>query len=240
MKSIKLSAERSSLLTVGAVNRGLIPPTHLKQFITLYQGQDSKYQDYAGTLYAWHGAGTELMKDEKIQNVMNWSDKFNYYVDYEVPILMKQASRPSVNFLDVRNSAFKIYQDDMKEHKQEVRKLGAEVRSKFQEVRKQEVQEQKKSLKVAPTAKKQRKQDESVTEKKRKQGAKSLSGRKLSKRAEKEEIRKTKQERKALINAMDFKKQKHLEKKLRKETLKNRPKLKPIQPRNDDLMSEGL
>lgn len=131
MKDVKMTAEQSAFVTVAALKRGLIPPAKSPEFLDLFIGPESKYKEYGGSLYAWHGAATELMNDNSILTIVAKQDRLNYFVDYEVPILMKKGHDRAVDFKAIEKTAFAQYNAEKGARKEETKKAFATVRDEF-------------------------------------------------------------------------------------------------------------
>lgn len=170
MKELKLTAEQSSLLIVAAMKRDLVPPAKFQLFHELYMGSDRKYSAYDNSLYAFHGAATELMNPNNLLTQTWKQDRLNYFIDYEVPILMKHGKRKDIvlDLKAVEKEGFKKYQVDKVERKEEVKKIAAVIKESFKESKKKKKVEKKVKTKVEvkpKTEKKLKKKSKSTEEK---------------------------------------------------------------------------
>jgi len=85
LKATKLTYDQASLLTVAAMKQDLIPSSKFPQFYDLFYVRESKY---ANTLHGWHGAATEIMRENSLLTIQWKNERLNKFIDYQVPILL--------------------------------------------------------------------------------------------------------------------------------------------------------
>lgn len=138
MKSISLSTRNASLISVGAMSRRLLPPAKFPEFWDLYHAPESKYREYGDSLYAWHGAMTELMKSNSLLSQTWEQDKLNHYIDYEVPAILKSADNPKtihVDFKSISEEALKAQKKEKETIREELKTIASDVRTKYKELK---------------------------------------------------------------------------------------------------------
>jgi len=152
MKEVKLDAEQAALLTLAAIRRGLLPPAKSPTFLDLFMGTNSKYKEFGSSLWAWHGASTELMNDNSILTIVAKQDRLNYFVDHEAPIVLKHGHDYQIDLPKIEKEAHDLYLKEREEKRGELRTAYAEIRDKFKGVKKEasgKIKEEKKKEKEA-------------------------------------------------------------------------------------------
>lgn len=127
----KINAEQSSLITLAAAQRNLLPPSQIPTFFNLFNGPESKYKETSGTLHAWHGAATELMNSNSLLGIAWKQDQLNYYLDYEVPAILRHGKDAVIDLKKVEKEGFVVYQKAREERKAETSAQNKEIRAKF-------------------------------------------------------------------------------------------------------------
>lgn len=102
LRLVGLPAQHAALLTVAAMRKELIPPSHYPRFHALYFGDDSKYDQ---TLHGWHGAITELYSQQSLLTVQRKNSELNRFVDFEANAIIKAAGERRVAFTDISAEA---------------------------------------------------------------------------------------------------------------------------------------
>jgi hypothetical protein len=86
LKEIDLSLEAGKILTFDAVEQGIIKPTHFTRFDELYHSKESRYPR---SVFGWHEAYTELIRDRHLSTVMDRTNKMHdflsQYIQVELP-----------------------------------------------------------------------------------------------------------------------------------------------------------
>jgi len=131
MRSLKMNAEESALVTMAAAERKLIPPSQIPAFASLFSGSDSKYKESRGSLHAWHGAATELMNSNSLLGIAWKQDQLNYFLDYEVPLILKSGTDPVIDLRKIEKDGFVIYQKERETRKAETSAANKELRAKY-------------------------------------------------------------------------------------------------------------
>lgn len=132
MRSMKITAGQTALITLAAMRRKVVPPVRYEEFQNLLFGANNKYKEYAGSVYAWHGAATELMNNNSLLTITSKQDELNYFLDYEVPLLVKGAGDAQmVDFQKITNSGFEVYKKQIAETKIDAREANKGIRDKF-------------------------------------------------------------------------------------------------------------
>jgi hypothetical protein len=135
MRSIKMNAEESALVTMAAAERKLIPPSQIPAFASLFSGSDSKYKESRGTLHAWHGAATELMNSNSLLGIAWKQDQLNYFLDYEVPLILKSGTEPVIDLRKIEKDGFVVYQKEREIRKAATSAVNKEIRTRYLETR---------------------------------------------------------------------------------------------------------
>lgn len=244
----ELTAAQTSLITFAALKRGVLPPARFESFYDMLAGSGSKYRDEAGTLWAWHGAATELMNDNSLLTIVHKQDRLNYFLDYEVPQILKGSSQKTIDLVAVEKAGFAAYNAARTEKKAEASENYKEIRQKFIEVRDAEKIKAREERKQEKEAKKQKAEAKPSKQEKKQEAEKKIESkpkhRAGTKAAEKAEAKAIKTERKALIKKVQSaKKAIKIAKKDRKERIKEifekKPDLLKVHPRKIDDDLEG-
>lgn len=140
MKGIELDSRQSSLLTIAAMKRDLIPPAKFQLFDELYQGSATKYLP---TLHGWHGAATELMNSNNLLTITWKQDRLNYFIDYEARLLLSSVKGAIIDFKAIEKTGFEKYQIERVARKEETKKIAAEIKESFKESKKKPKEEKK-------------------------------------------------------------------------------------------------
>jgi len=85
LKATKITYDQASLLTVAAMKQDLIPSSKFPQFYDLFYVKESRY---ATTLHGWHGAATEIMRENSLLTIQWKNERLNKFIDYQVPLLL--------------------------------------------------------------------------------------------------------------------------------------------------------
>jgi hypothetical protein len=138
LKKRPISIAQATLMAAVATQRHIIPPTQLNQFLDLYQGRESKYNTQKGTVWAWHGAVTELMNDNSVPTIIGKQDCLNYFIDYEVDPLLKLSSHPTIDLkAEVESKGYAVYQQQLKNKPKLLN--GANLRHQYAIMKRDEV-----------------------------------------------------------------------------------------------------
>lgn len=141
MKMTRISCAQASLITTSAMRRDLIPSAKFQTFHDLHLGSERKYSEFDNTLYSWHGAVTELMQENNILTQTWKQDRLNYFIDYEIPTILKHGNKEIVlDLKEVERRGFKKYQADKKIERTKVREHATEIRTKFKESKKKKTE----------------------------------------------------------------------------------------------------
>jgi len=85
LKATKITYDQASLLTIAAMKQDLIPSSKFPQFYDLFYVRESRY---ATTLHGWHGAATEIMRENSLLTIQWKNERLNKFIDYQVPLLL--------------------------------------------------------------------------------------------------------------------------------------------------------
>lgn len=135
------------------MNRGILPPSKFPEFFEAYQGNTSKYKDHADTLYAWHGASTEIMRENNMLITLKKQDRLNYYLQHEAPLLLEHGDQRGVDFYDIRETAYNQYKEEISEEKEESRARAKKIRRQWRYNRKKEERAKRRAEREAEKAK---------------------------------------------------------------------------------------
>lgn len=131
MKQTELSISQFSLLAIAGAKRGIIPTTFIPQFFDLYNSD--KYVPYGRTLWTFHASATELMNENNALVIAWKQDRLNYWIDQEVPLLLKDAKKPMIDLKAIEGKAFKVYKDKRTKMKEDRKQIGAEIKEAYKE-----------------------------------------------------------------------------------------------------------
>lgn len=138
MKKVSLTVEQTALITIAAMKRKIIPPAKYDAFNDLLFSRESKYRDHAGSIYAWHGAATELMNNNSILTIMSKQDQLNYFIDYEAPLVLEHGKEKKIDLEKIRGVGWERYLEDREAKKSENRENFAKVRQSFIDLKRRE------------------------------------------------------------------------------------------------------
>lgn len=136
LRKLSLSREQASLLIVAAMRKEIIPPSKFSKFYDLYFGSESKYSK---TLHGFHGATTELMRENNLLTIQSKNDQLCRFIDHEVPYLV--GARWSFEKID--ELARKKYLEVHAKQKTEARATGEKIRQKAEEQRREKRRKKK-------------------------------------------------------------------------------------------------
>lgn len=85
LKATFLTYDQASLLTVSAMKQDLIPSSKFPQFYDLFYVRESRY---ATTLHGWHGAVTEIMRENSLLTIQWKNERLNKFIDYQAHLLL--------------------------------------------------------------------------------------------------------------------------------------------------------
>jgi len=145
LKGIGLDTKEAALLTVAAMRKELIPPSNYPKFHELYFGKDTKYTP---TVHGWHGAVTELYKDQSLLTVQYKNAELNKFIRHEAPIFLSEKKK--YEFVQIEKDAQKKYEKEVVATKDQARDSAVDIRLRVQ----QKLKEAKKPKKTAPKKKK--------------------------------------------------------------------------------------
>lgn len=148
LRKIHLSREQAALLIVAALKKEVIPPSKYPQFHDLYFGEDRKYTD---TLHGFHGAATELMRDNNLLTIQRKNDFLFRFLKYEAPLLIYSEKpgagldhlfheglvKGKASFESISKIADLRYLQDRKKEKEGTRKRSQELRKKAETQRRE-------------------------------------------------------------------------------------------------------
>ena len=133
LKHDHLTDQQASLLLVAAMRQGIVAPSNFKAFQELYFDIGTKYTQ---TLYGWHGAATEVIKDRSLLSIQYTNGQLNDFIKHQAPRLLQEG----VDYWD-----FGEVQREAQEDADEERKEAAEASRKDSSKLKRDV---KKKLKA--------------------------------------------------------------------------------------------
>jgi hypothetical protein len=139
MKRSTLTVEQTALITIAAMKRKVIPPSKYDTFNDMLFSQQSKYKEYAGSMYAWHGAATELMNNNSILTIMNSQDQLNYFIDYEAPLVLKHGQEKTIDLEKVRAEGWDNYKTDRAKQKWEDRENFNAIKQSFLDLKNKQI-----------------------------------------------------------------------------------------------------
>lgn len=145
LKGVGLEHREAALLTVAAMRKELIPPSNYPKFHELYFGEETKY---TSTLHGWHGAVTELYKDQSLLTVQYKNAELNKFIQHEAPIFLTEKKK--YHFVQVEEAAHKQHEKEVIVTKGQARDSAAGIRLRVQK----QLKEKKEPKKVAIKKKK--------------------------------------------------------------------------------------
>lgn len=125
LKSISLSAQQAAFLASAAIRRGLLAASSLPQFLKFYEEPK-----YSPSLHGWHGALTEVLKDQSLLTIQYKNADLNRFLRYEVPLLTSASQEGRVDWDGVAEQA--AFEAEARERvmAEETAQQTAELRSK--------------------------------------------------------------------------------------------------------------
>ena len=153
LKAIKLTYDQASLLTVAAMKQDLIPSSKFPQFYDLFYARESRY---ATTLHGWHGAATEIMRENSLLTIQWKNERLNKFIDYQAPVLISKAA---TNLEWIEESAEKQFQKDKAARKATAREQLSDIRQRAQDLKFKKKATPKRSEKRRETISRSRKKD---------------------------------------------------------------------------------
>jgi hypothetical protein len=123
LKEVGIDHKEAALLTVAAMRKELIPPSNYPKFHDLFFDKSTKYTP---TLHGWHGAVTELYKDQSLLTVQYKNAELNKFIRHEAPIFLSEKKK--YEFVQVEEAAQKLHQKAITETKNQARASAGEIR----------------------------------------------------------------------------------------------------------------
>jgi hypothetical protein len=107
------------------MKKGIIAPVKYPEFYGLYFAKDGRYSG-AHSVHGWHGAVTEMMRDNHLLTVQAKNSQLNQFIRYEVPTFLDRPGRAKhIDFEYVEAKAKKKADEHFAE-RQAVARLAAE------------------------------------------------------------------------------------------------------------------
>ncbi len=150
LRKVELTAAQASIITVAAIRNRIFSASSYNKFHELYFGNGSKPK-YEPTLYGWHGALTETIRDLSLISVHQRNSMLNRFINYEVPKVLKQARKPYVHFTKIREKARAAELKERELTEEERREEAAAIKEKVKHMKKmkaQQTKEEEKNIKV--------------------------------------------------------------------------------------------
>ena len=134
LKATKITYDQASLLTVAAMKQDLIPSSKFPQFYDLFYARESRY---ATTLHGWHGAATEIMRENSLLTIQWKNERLNKFIDYQVPIILGGIKSISghKNFEEMEKLAETQFQDDKSKRKVAAREQLSDIRQRAKDLK---------------------------------------------------------------------------------------------------------
>jgi len=141
LKKIGLEHKEAALLTIAAMRKELIPPSNYPKFHELYFGKETKYTP---TLHGWHGAVTELYKDQSLLTVQYKNAELNKFIHHEAPVFLSEKKK--YEFVQIEEVAQKKHEKEIMITKNRTRDNAAGIRLRVQK----QLKEKKETKKPTP------------------------------------------------------------------------------------------
>jgi len=145
LRNVELAASQASLITIAAMRNRIFSTSSYNKFHELYFGNGKKPK-YEPTLYGWHGAATEVVRDLSLISVHDRNVLLNRFIRHEVPKILKEEKKPHVDFIQIRENARAIEFGEKEKMREARREKSIEIKEKVKLMKKQHTKAEPKNI----------------------------------------------------------------------------------------------